>query len=67
MEALLLVLGIPLVGSAVLAFIGHRDFARDVNVGFQPRHLPRRLRAHGTDRLRRAAARPAATSSSSTR
>jgi hydrogenase-4 component F len=33
-EALLLVLGIPLVGSAVLAFTGHRDFARDVNVAF---------------------------------
>ena len=34
MEALLLVLAIPLVGSAVLAFTGHRDFARDVNVAF---------------------------------
>ena len=34
MEALLFVLGIPLVGSIVLAFTGHRDFARDINVGF---------------------------------
>ena len=34
MEALLFVLGIPLAGSIVLAFTGHRDFARDVNVGF---------------------------------
>jgi len=34
MEALLFVLGIPLVGSLVLAFTGHRDFARDVNAGF---------------------------------
>jgi len=34
MEALVLVLGIPLVGSAVLAFTGHRDGARDVNVAF---------------------------------
>ena len=34
MEALLLVLGIPLVGSAVLAFVGHRDVARDINVAF---------------------------------
>jgi len=34
MEALLLVLGIPLVGSAVLAFTGHRDRARDINVAF---------------------------------
>jgi len=33
-QALLLVLAIPLVGSAVLAFTGHRDFARDINVGF---------------------------------
>jgi len=33
-EALLFVLGIPLVGSVVLAFTGHRAFARDVNVGF---------------------------------
>jgi len=34
MEALLFVLGIPLVGSVVLAFTGHRAFARDVNAGF---------------------------------
>ena len=34
MGALLFVLGIPLVGSVVLALIGHRGFARDVNAGF---------------------------------
>ena len=34
MEALFFVLGIPLVGSVVLAFTGHRGFARDVNAGF---------------------------------
>ena len=34
MEALLFVLGIPFLGSLVLAFIGHRNFARDINVGF---------------------------------
>ena len=34
MEALLLVLAIPLAGSAVLALTGHRDFARDINVAF---------------------------------
>ena len=34
MAILLFVLGIPLAGSVVLAFTGHRDFARDVNVGF---------------------------------
>ncbi len=34
MYALLFVLAIPLLGGAVLAFIGHRDFARDVNVAF---------------------------------
>jgi len=33
-EALFFVLGIPLVGSVVLAFTGHRGFARDVNAGF---------------------------------
>jgi hydrogenase-4 component F len=33
-EALLFVLGVPLVGSLVLAFTGHRAYARDVNVGF---------------------------------
>jgi hydrogenase-4 component F len=32
--ALFFVLGFPLLGAAVLAFIGHRDAARDVNVGF---------------------------------
>ncbi|MGZ5133243.1 MAG: hydrogenase 4 subunit F [Caldimonas sp.] len=34
MGALLFVLAIPLVGSIVLAFTGHRDYARDVNAGF---------------------------------
>jgi hydrogenase-4 component F len=34
MSALLAVLGIPLLGAAVLALVGHRPFARDVNVGF---------------------------------
>ena len=34
MPALFFVLGLPLLGSAVLAFIGHRDVARNVNVGF---------------------------------
>ncbi|HCY15879.1 MAG: hydrogenase 4 subunit F [Curvibacter sp. GWA2_64_110] len=34
MQALLFVLGIPLLGSAVLAFTGHRSYARDINVGF---------------------------------
>ncbi|GMV54220.1 MAG: hydrogenase HycQ [Betaproteobacteria bacterium] len=34
MEALLFVLGIPLVGGIVLALVGHRDRARDVNVAF---------------------------------
>ena len=34
MQALLFVLGIPLLGSVVLAFTGHRDFARDINAGF---------------------------------
>ena len=34
MGALLFVLGIPLVGSVVLALIGHKAFARDVNAGF---------------------------------
>jgi hydrogenase-4 component F len=33
-EALLFVLAFPLAGSIVLAFIGQRDFARDVNVAF---------------------------------
>ncbi len=34
MYALFFVLAIPLLGGAVLAFIGHRNVARDVNVGF---------------------------------
>lgn len=34
MQALYFVLGIPLLGGAVLAWCGHRRFARDVNVGF---------------------------------
>jgi len=33
-EVLFFVLGIPLMGSVVLAFTGHRDVARDINVGF---------------------------------
>lgn len=33
-DSLLLVLGIPLVGSAVLGMTGHRDFARDINAAF---------------------------------
>ncbi len=34
MDLLLLVLGFPLLGSIVLAFIGHRDRARDANAAF---------------------------------
>ena len=34
MHALLFVLGIPLVGGLVLAVVGHKDRARDVNVAF---------------------------------
>lgn len=34
MTALFVILAIPLVGGAVLAFVGDRPFARDVNVGF---------------------------------
>jgi hydrogenase-4 component F len=34
MSALLPVLGVPLLGSVVLALTGHRAWARDVNVGF---------------------------------
>ena len=34
MDALLLLLGSPLAGSAALAFVGHRGFARDLNVAF---------------------------------
>jgi hydrogenase-4 component F len=33
-HALFFVLSIPLLGSAVLAFTGHRDYARNVNVAF---------------------------------
>jgi hydrogenase-4 component F len=33
-HALLFVLGIPLLGGLVLAFTGHRDFARNINVAF---------------------------------
>jgi len=33
-DALFLVLGIPLVGAAVLGLAGHRDFARDINAAF---------------------------------
>ena len=34
MYALFFVLAIPLLGGAVLAFTGHRNFARDINVAF---------------------------------
>ena len=34
MDALLLVLGLPLLGALILALCGHRDFAPEVNVGF---------------------------------
>jgi hydrogenase-4 component F len=34
MEALLLVLGFPLAGSAVLGAVGHRERAPEINVGF---------------------------------
>lgn len=34
MEPLLFVLGVPLAGFAVLALLGHRAFARDLNVAF---------------------------------
>ncbi len=34
MEALLFVVGTPLLGSLALAFIGHRDIASEFNVGF---------------------------------
>ncbi len=34
MHPLLFVLGIPLTGGLVLALVGHRDWARDVNVAF---------------------------------
>ena len=34
MHALFFVLGIPLLGGLALAFTGHRDFARNINVAF---------------------------------
>ena len=34
MIALLLLLGVPLVGGIVLGLVGHRDNARDINVSF---------------------------------
>lgn len=34
MSTLFFVLGFPLLGGAVLALIGHRSYARDINVGF---------------------------------
>jgi hydrogenase-4 component F len=34
LEILYLVLGIPLLGSLVLALVGHRSMARNINVGF---------------------------------
>ena len=34
MEALLLVLGIPLIGAGVLGLVGHRDQAAGINIGF---------------------------------
>ena len=34
MQALFFVMGVPLLGSAVLGFTGHRSYARDINVGF---------------------------------
>lgn len=34
MSALLFIFGIPFVGALVLALIGHRDYARNVNVAF---------------------------------
>ena len=34
MEALLLVLGIPLIGAGVLGLVGHRDRAAEINIGF---------------------------------
>ncbi len=34
MSMLFLVLGIPLLGSGILALFGHRDFARNINVAF---------------------------------
>ena len=51
----------------VLALIGHATSRRDVNVGVQPRHLRRRLRAHRARHRRRAAARLRRASSSSIR
>jgi len=34
LETLFYVLGIPLLGSLVLAFTGQRDIAREINVAF---------------------------------
>ena len=34
MDTLFFVFGIPLAGSVILAFTGHRDFARNINVAF---------------------------------
>jgi hydrogenase-4 component F len=34
MDALLVVLGLPLLGALILALCGHRDYAPEVNVGF---------------------------------
>ena len=34
MDTLFFVFGIPLAGSVILAFTGHREFARDINVAF---------------------------------
>jgi hydrogenase-4 component F len=54
LEPLLFVLGTPLVGSAVLGLVGHRDSARDVNVAFSfatfvaAALLTREVVAHGT-------------------
>jgi hydrogenase-4 component F len=34
MDTLFFVFGVPLAGSVILAFTGHREFARDINVAF---------------------------------
>jgi hydrogenase-4 component F len=34
MDALLMLLGVPLCGALTLAFVGHRDYAPEVNAGF---------------------------------
>jgi hypothetical protein len=46
MEALLALLGIPLLGAAVLGLFGHRDMRRGRQHRLQPGHLRRRRRAH---------------------